>query len=576
MNNNVSSTNAARTDSEVIHDILLGNQDRFAELVERYQRTLYGIAWSRLRQGDASEDVVQETFLQAYRFLPFLRDTSRFPGWLTRIARNLANQAARRTAHHANFLTEQVEQANRSLTVEVHEPGSQWDLSRAMESMSSTYREALILFYLENKNIRECAELLNVSEATFKTRLHRARNSMKKQLEESLETDLQQLGNRVDVSARVMSGIAALPPGLAKFGGTLALPFGMMGLLQLWAPLASVAIMQHYFVKNYRDENQVRKRLLNHNLMIIAILCTCLLVAMAVARHYLGMGPVFAGLAGILFSATIHRYRQWRLGGNRFIGAIALSACTMASWCIVLALAGYATKVFGLPLILFATIIMPVAGLIPVFANKDNPMRSDYNLFQRAAMGTVSNNELEPVQAVTRGQLEKFTRYLASLHLAVDRCSWDDGWSVALPPVSPAPLQLLIPVPVIYQNTSKLFIDPSGRCRALLSHRDRASLVRLFGKFDSVQIQMLVEKAVISALARFAADDANGALTCLQSESDAQLFRRPPQELPMQKWMPILGVIVLLLTIATFCFSVYVFGMAKRPASPPRPVSQQR
>ena len=76
------------TDAEAIEAVKRGDKDRYAELVTRYQRMVYGIAWSQLGDNDLCEEAAQETFVRAFRYLVALRHPERFGGWLARIARN--------------------------------------------------------------------------------------------------------------------------------------------------------------------------------------------------------------------------------------------------------------------------------------------------------------------------------------------------------------------------------------------------------------------------------------------------------------------------------------------------------
>ena len=83
-------------DTAAIEAIRRGETERYAELVERYGRAVYGIAWSRLGDAHLCEDAVQETFLRGFRFLAALRKPERFGAWIARIARNTATAIGRR------------------------------------------------------------------------------------------------------------------------------------------------------------------------------------------------------------------------------------------------------------------------------------------------------------------------------------------------------------------------------------------------------------------------------------------------------------------------------------------------
>ncbi|MGE3311543.1 MAG: RNA polymerase sigma factor [Limisphaerales bacterium] len=75
------------SDTEAIAAVRAGDTDRFRELIERYERHVYAVAWSRLGDATLAEDVVQESFIRAFRLLGWVRRPERFAGWITSIAR---------------------------------------------------------------------------------------------------------------------------------------------------------------------------------------------------------------------------------------------------------------------------------------------------------------------------------------------------------------------------------------------------------------------------------------------------------------------------------------------------------
>lgn len=439
MKTELSLSQETHIDGEVIQAVLLGHQDRFAELVERYQRTIYGIAWSRLRETDSAEDVVQETFLQAYRHLPSLRDPERFPGWLTRIARNLANRAARLSKReHVVRAADSAEQERMASVAqaEISDAPTPWDLSRALQEISPAYREALVLFYIEEKDIRECAELLGTSETSFKTRLHRARKSMKRHLEQSLEQELKQLGRRVNVTPAVMSGIGVMPLGV---GGTGALS----GLLikaspvvfQLGAMFGLLAMVNKGLADNYRDDGQIRRQLLRRNLTMVATIVTVILVPIMIIGHYAGMRPVLAASGAMLALSSYPMIKAWRLSRSRHFGAIALGM-----WIMGLSYVAYG--VFDVPLTTMMGSVL-VLNVLLLLTKQDQPLRTDYSLFLRAGLGTLDVDENTKTAALSPQQMEDYSRLLASHHLIADRKQGAGSWELMLMPIMMTPQQFL-------------------------------------------------------------------------------------------------------------------------------------
>ena len=74
------------SDVELIQQSLAGDQNAFANLVKKYQKSVHALAWRKIGDFHIAEEVTQDTFLQVYKKLGTLKDPHRFEGWLYRIA----------------------------------------------------------------------------------------------------------------------------------------------------------------------------------------------------------------------------------------------------------------------------------------------------------------------------------------------------------------------------------------------------------------------------------------------------------------------------------------------------------
>jgi RNA polymerase sigma-70 factor (ECF subfamily) len=128
--------------------------------------------------GEAARDVVQETWLGAIRGLRGLREPSQFPAWIYGIATRKcadairANTRRRRLEAHATADAEA-----RAVTAE-----EQIDLAAAVGRLPPIHRAAVHLFYREDLSVEEIASILGVPAGTVKSRLHHAREAIKRQL----------------------------------------------------------------------------------------------------------------------------------------------------------------------------------------------------------------------------------------------------------------------------------------------------------------------------------------------------------------------------------------------------------
>ena len=155
-----------------------GDDDAFARLVLRYERTALSVAYAQLGDAHRAGDAVQEGFLRAWQELPRLQEASRFGGWLLQIVRNAAIDMRRRIRPSVSEFpdlaarepdpTTSLEQADRSAQVKA-----------ALASLDETTRSAVVMRYYEGLSAREIGEALEMSPAAVDMRLSRARGQLR-------------------------------------------------------------------------------------------------------------------------------------------------------------------------------------------------------------------------------------------------------------------------------------------------------------------------------------------------------------------------------------------------------------
>jgi RNA polymerase sigma-70 factor, ECF subfamily len=180
----------ALTDKLLVRRVLAGETALFEILVHRHSQKVYRAARSVLRQDDDAADVVQETFLRAYRNLKQFAGKAKFSTWLTRIALYEARARTRRLsvrAARASTLPVRKELRPEPAT----EPESEGRvLAQEMKSMIETaiqalptpYRTVFVLRQVEEMSTADTAECLNLTQDAVKTRLRRARALLRKKL----------------------------------------------------------------------------------------------------------------------------------------------------------------------------------------------------------------------------------------------------------------------------------------------------------------------------------------------------------------------------------------------------------
>lgn len=134
------------SDAELVRRARAGRHEAFESLVERYQRKAHAVARAHGVRGDVVADVVQDSFLRAFRGLDRLQDRARFGGWFLTIVRNAARTCVRRTEPEAPALAPEpaVRDGDRLEAAEVRER-----LWREVDRLPEGTREAIFLYYYE-------------------------------------------------------------------------------------------------------------------------------------------------------------------------------------------------------------------------------------------------------------------------------------------------------------------------------------------------------------------------------------------------------------------------------------------
>lgn len=175
-------------DQELVGQILAGDQDAFAVLVESHQRAVYNLAYRLLGNAQEAEDAAQEAFLRAYQHLERYDRERPFKTWLLSIASNYCIDRLRRRRLMWLSIDEPLP-PHPALTSGEQEPedaavsGERDAVVQAMlEVLPPEYRAAVILRYWYDLSYAEIAELLDTTESAIKSRLFRARQTLAEQL----------------------------------------------------------------------------------------------------------------------------------------------------------------------------------------------------------------------------------------------------------------------------------------------------------------------------------------------------------------------------------------------------------
>jgi RNA polymerase sigma-70 factor (ECF subfamily) len=183
---------------ELVEQARTGDHGAFGELVKTYERPVHAVVVSCLGDSPDRPDVVQETFLAAYRALAKLREPEKFGSWLYAIASRLSKNVLRKRRRKEIAFAEMGEQDKSQPEVadadcaEPHERMSRMEVSgelaRAFAGLPERQRAALTLFYSEKLTYGEIAAFLNISLASVKGLIYRGMVELKSNLSRRMES----------------------------------------------------------------------------------------------------------------------------------------------------------------------------------------------------------------------------------------------------------------------------------------------------------------------------------------------------------------------------------------------------
>lgn len=182
------SASESRSDAHIVRTVLAGDADAFAVLVERHHARCLRVATHLLGDGDDAEDVVQESFVRAYRHLGSYRERDKFGAWLLRIVVNQCRTRATREARYTRF-DDDASVLEHEAHASTHEANDRRaELAHALAQLGPAQREAVVLRFAEELSYDEIAALTGVGVSALKMRVQRACLRLRELLAEHLHT----------------------------------------------------------------------------------------------------------------------------------------------------------------------------------------------------------------------------------------------------------------------------------------------------------------------------------------------------------------------------------------------------
>jgi RNA polymerase sigma-70 factor (ECF subfamily) len=182
-----------RTDEELVALATAGDQESFNQLVVRWERPIYALAYRTLGREEDARDVVQEAFLRAYRGLKGFKGQAKFSSWLYRITINLCRDWIRRErrtplvqvpegAEPEDLAGDRIAQAESVEDLVARREMSD-AVAKAMLELPEEQRAAILLKEFQGLTFQEIADMLDCPLSTVKTRLYQGLSVLRRRLE---------------------------------------------------------------------------------------------------------------------------------------------------------------------------------------------------------------------------------------------------------------------------------------------------------------------------------------------------------------------------------------------------------
>ncbi|MCR6642848.1 MAG: RNA polymerase sigma factor [Sporocytophaga sp.] len=180
-------------EEEIIDQIKNGNKSLYGLLIQKYNQRLYRIARAIVGKDADLEDIMQETYIKAYQNLAQFRKESQFSTWLIRILINNANATLSMKRQDLSSIpldTEDIIDHHKSPDLSLTNEELKIILEKAIDHLPENLRSVFVMREIEQLSVHETALNLGISEENVKTRLHRAKSSLKEELYSKFKMDV--------------------------------------------------------------------------------------------------------------------------------------------------------------------------------------------------------------------------------------------------------------------------------------------------------------------------------------------------------------------------------------------------
>ncbi len=221
-------------DAELIQRTLEGDQHAFTQLVEKYQEQVHTLAWQKIGDFHIAQEITQDVFITAYQKFSTFTHYRQFAGWLYVVTnrkciawhrkKKIETQSIDETnpteldeVYYSEYMTQQREEAAKEKRRTI--------VQKLLSKLQESDRTVMNLYYIAEMSCEEIAEFLGVAPNTVRSRLHRARNRLKKE-EAMIKENLSSFQLPTQMTENIMKEISRLNP-VAPSGSKPLIPLAV-------------------------------------------------------------------------------------------------------------------------------------------------------------------------------------------------------------------------------------------------------------------------------------------------------------------------------------------------------------
>lgn len=188
-----------QNDTEIISKVLSGDHAAYAVLVDRYQNYVFTLTMRMIKSREDAEEVAQDVFIKAYKYLADFRGASKFTTWLYTIVNNTCISFLRKKKLEIHSLDnervfEVADSRDSGMNANMVEHKSKISMvTQAISMLGPDDAEIITLFYKAEQTLEEISQVLGIEPNTAKVRLHRARTRLKEKMEKHFAEEVNNL-----------------------------------------------------------------------------------------------------------------------------------------------------------------------------------------------------------------------------------------------------------------------------------------------------------------------------------------------------------------------------------------------